>query len=399
METTSRSRRISTGSTAVPGHKTLQLSALEAGDDRFARARDTQLNKDRLSNLNFVVIGAGALGNEVVKALGLLGSGSVAIVDPDNVERSNLSRSVFFRDEDCGRPKALALCEALARAFPDTRWKSHECEIADFGLEELAGCQMIMSCVDTDIARVETAWAALALDLPVADAGLGGPDYWHGRVSLFAGQRSACFCCKLSPRRRQEILALAQATGQSCWAAPEIPPIPSTPTMAAITASLQVNMGIRSLFDLQTGAKEYLSWTTEILLGSSLETRRFSTPQSGHCPLHGSTPRPLAAPPHDGASARELLESVEMEVLELDWPICVSAGCLDCGHIWSPRRRVAWLRRYGKCPHCQSRHILEKENIHRLERGSHWASNPLIELGLPQRHLYTVRPGGAKEQT
>src|SRR5207302_7187034 len=135
-------------------------------------------------------------------------------------------------------------------AFPDTRWKSHNCEIADLGLEDLVGCQMIMSCVDTDIARVETAWAALALDLPVADAGLGGPDYWHGRVSLFAGQRSACFCCKLSPRRRQEILALAQATGQSCWGVPEMPPIPSTPTMAAITASLQVDMGVRSLLDL-----------------------------------------------------------------------------------------------------------------------------------------------------
>jgi len=399
MDTTSRSDSILAGFTESRPRDPKQSRDSGQNLERYFRTRDTLLSHVHLSKLRFAVIGGGALGNEVVKALGLLGAGSVRIIDPDRVERSNLSRSVFFRDEDCGRPKALALSEMLAQAFPNTRWESSDCEIADVGLQDLAGCQMMMSCVDTDIARVEIAWAALALDLPVADAGLGGPDYWHGRVSFFAGQRSACFCCKLSPRRRREILALAQATGQSCWGAPQTPPVPSTPTMAAITAALQVDMGLRSLFDLQnSGASEYLSWTTEILLDSSLHTRRFTTEQSVHCPLHNSTPQPLVTLPYDGASARELLDSAGMEVLELDWPICVSAGCLDCGHVWSPRRRVAWVRRLGKCPHCQNNHILEKENIHMLDRDSPWSHTPLIELGLPERHLYTVRPGSAKEQ-
>jgi adenylyltransferase/sulfurtransferase len=321
-------------------------------------------------------------------------------VDPDLVERSNLSRSVFFRDVDCGRAKALALSEALTRIFPDTRWESRNREIADLGLDELADCDMVMSCVDTDIARVEIAWAALALDLPVADAGLGGPDYWHGRISFFAGQRSACFCCKLSPRRRREILSVAQSTGQSCWGMDDPPPMPSTPTMAAITASLQVDLGLRWLFELRDGgSKEFVSSTTEISLGAGLETKRFVTHQANHCPLHTRRQQPLAALPHPQATVRELLDSAGMQVLELDWPICVSAGCLDCGHVWSPRRRVAWLRRYGKCPHCHSSHILEKENIHTLEHDSPWAGTPLTALGLPERHLYTVRPGGAKEQT
>jgi hypothetical protein len=344
------------------------------------------------------VIGAGALGNEVVKTLGLLGAGSVMIVDPDLIERSNLSRSVFFREADCGRPKALVLSAALAAVFPDTRWDSRNCEIADLGLEELADCHLIMGCVDTDIARVEIAWAGLTLDLPVADAGLGGPDYWHGRVSFFAGRRSACFCCKLSPRRRQEIFTMSQATGQSCWGVIEIPVIPSTPTMAAITASLQVDLGLRSLFQLSDSrAEDFLSWTTEISLGSGLETRCFSTRQSAHCPFHGLRQHALARLPHAQASARDLLDSAGMQMLELDWPICVSAACLDCGMLWSPKRRVAWLRRHGRCPKCQNRHILEKENIQNLGRGSPWAEMPLIELGLPERHLYTVRPGHSKE--
>lgn len=399
MDTTSRADSILAGFAESVRLGPKQSLDSEQNLERYYRTRDTLLSHVHLSKLRFAVIGGGALGNEVVKALGLLGAGSVLIVDPDLVERSNLSRSVFFRKEDCGRSKSIALGEALTSIFPDTRWESRSREIADLGLEELADCDMVMSCVDTDLARVEIAWAALALDLPVADAGLGGPDYWRGRVSFFAGQRSACFCCKLSPRRRQEIFSMAQATGQSCWGMLEAPPIPSTPTMAAITASLQVDMGLRSLFELRdSGDKEFVSWTTEISLDSNLETTRFSTSISAFCPLHISRPTPLAASPHAQASARDLLDSVGMQVLELDWPLCMSAGCLDCGHVWKPRRRVAWLRRYGKCPHCHSIHILEKENIYRLERDSPWAGTPLIELGLPERHLYTVRPGGAKEQ-
>jgi molybdopterin-synthase adenylyltransferase len=338
------------------------------------------------------------LGNEVVKTLGLLGAGSVMTVDPDVVTRSNLPRSVFFRERDCGRPKALALVEALADAFPGTRWESRQCEIADLGLGELANCDLLLSCVDSDIARVEIAWAALAMDLPVADAGLGNPDEWLGRISFFAGRRSACFCCKLSPRRRREILFMAHATAQSCWGTHEAQPMATTPTMAAITASLQVEMGLRSLFALrESSCKEFPSWTYETLLGPHPESRRFSTPLSRHCPLHVSRSemRPL---PHARASARELLESTDMGALELDWPICVGAGCLDCGAVWQPLRRVAWLRRHGSCPRCGSPHILEKENLHRLHRESPWSATPLVDLGLPDRHLYTVRPIAAREQ-
>src|SRR5580765_3563061 len=107
------------------------LSDFEQNRERYSRTRDTWLSRVHLSRLRFAVIGAGALGNEVVKTLGLLGAGAVMIVDPDLIERSNLSRSVFFREADCGRPKALVLSAALAAVFPDTRWDSRNCEIAD----------------------------------------------------------------------------------------------------------------------------------------------------------------------------------------------------------------------------------------------------------------------------
>src|SRR5882724_6790979 len=161
--------------------------------DRYVLTDNTLQSRGTLSNMKFVVVGAGALGNEVVKNLGLQGAGSVIIVDSDRVELSNLSRSVFFRPADCGRPKAESLCLSLSPMFPGTRWEYHNREIADVGFGELAGADLILTCVDSDLARTEAAWIALRMNIPMADAGLGGADDWRGRVSFFAGRSSACF--------------------------------------------------------------------------------------------------------------------------------------------------------------------------------------------------------------
>lgn len=60
-----------------------------------------------LMNAHVAVIGAGALGNEVLKNLALMGLGNLHIFDFDTVEVSNLSRTVLFSPEDIGASKAL----------------------------------------------------------------------------------------------------------------------------------------------------------------------------------------------------------------------------------------------------------------------------------------------------
>ena len=359
---------------------------------RRSHTNEMLLSRERMAQLRFVVAGAGALGNEVVKALGLLGARAVMVVDPDLIEPGNLTRSVFFRPRDCGFPKAETLCGSLAGVFPSTQWCFRNCEIADVGLSDIAGADLLLSCVDNELARLEIAWIGLRLNLPVSDAGLGGPNYWHGRVSFFAGQRSACFCCKLSPSRRRELLTTAQATGNSCWADTNTPTLPSTPTMAAIFGSLQVDFGLRCLLELQNcSAAEFHSRSLEMRLDDHAQLKRFITPLSRHCPLHAAAEQRLFSLPHPDATARELLEAQGLESVDLDWPICVAARCLACGKDWQPMRRVAFLRRHGTCPSCGSSNILESENVSRLDRNSAWVDTPLIQFGLPANHLYTVR--------
>jgi adenylyltransferase/sulfurtransferase len=379
--------------------KTLPLSG--QSKDRLNpdfRTATRHLSRTALAAMRFVVVGAGALGNEVVKNLGLLGAGSVTVIDPDHVELSNLSRSVFFRANDCGRPKAETICLALTSVFPDTRWEFRNCEISDVGFGELAGADLILTCVDSDLARVEAAWISLRLDIPMADAGLGGPDYGRGRVSFFAGRSSACFCCKLSPRRRRDLLALALSTGHSCWAQAETTQVSSTPTMAAITGALQLDFGLRCLTEFRSGGtQDVKSSTVEITLDSNARLRRFVTSISSGCPFHIASKQESVPLPHSQASARELLDDHGAHAVDLDWPICLAARCLDCGSDWQPMKRVAWLRRRGICPHCGSHRILENQSVASLDRNSAWAESPLMDLGLPEHHLYAVRSAIARE--
>jgi hypothetical protein len=361
------------------------------GSEQYSRIAGTFLSQERVSKMRFVVVGAGALGNEAVKALGLLGAGSVLIIDPDSIELSNLSRSIFFRRQHSGMPKAETLARVLAETFPLTKWDYCNFEIADVGLGRLTDADLLFSCVDNDLARVEIAWAGLRLDLPVSDAGLSGPDYWRGRVSFFGGRQSACFCCKLSPDRRREALTTAQARGNSCWAENHVLVLPSTPTMAAIFGALQVDFGLRCLLELQDFTQPFASPTIEIRLDQHAGLSRFITPISPECPLHTAAEQRSAALPHDQTTPRELLDLQAATVIDLDWPICVAAQCTKCGRRWQPMRRVGWLRRYGLCPDCGSRNILENENIAGFDRLSAWADVPMIHLGLPGNHLYAVR--------
>jgi len=66
----------------------------------YSKLNTTPFNSKHLRELAVIVVGAGALGNEVARILGLLGTGWVTIVDPDIVEPSNLPRSTFFRAKE-----------------------------------------------------------------------------------------------------------------------------------------------------------------------------------------------------------------------------------------------------------------------------------------------------------
>jgi len=75
----------------------------------------------KLRKATALVVGAGALGNEVAKNLAMMGVALIIVLDRDTVEVANLSRSVFFRETDHGRLKAEVICERLKELNPDVQ--------------------------------------------------------------------------------------------------------------------------------------------------------------------------------------------------------------------------------------------------------------------------------------
>src|SRR5947199_7301806 len=93
-----------------------------AEEDRFHRfGLIGWWDQKKLARAKVLVVGAGALGNEIVKNLALLGVGNILVADLDRVENSNLSRSVLYRAADNGRAKADVAAKSARDIYPDLK--------------------------------------------------------------------------------------------------------------------------------------------------------------------------------------------------------------------------------------------------------------------------------------
>ena len=119
----------------------------------------TQLSwfrKEQVATAHVLVVGCGALGNEVLKNLALFGIQHIILVDFDHVEASNLSRSILFRQEDAekGHYKVDVAKERLKELHPSIEIQTICGDIAyEVGLGWFRDADVIIGCVDNRWAR------------------------------------------------------------------------------------------------------------------------------------------------------------------------------------------------------------------------------------------------------
>lgn len=86
----------------------------------------------KLGSQKYFLVGAGAIGCELLKNFGMMGmglkqdGGCIYITDMDLIERSNLNRQFLFRTWDVGKMKAGAAAAAVANMNPDVHIVAHE---------------------------------------------------------------------------------------------------------------------------------------------------------------------------------------------------------------------------------------------------------------------------------
>lgn len=87
--------------------------------------------QDKLGSLKYFIVGAGAIGCELLKNFGMMGigagkDGELIITDMDLIEKSNLNRQFLFRPQDVQSPKSRVAAAAVKQMNPELNVTYHE---------------------------------------------------------------------------------------------------------------------------------------------------------------------------------------------------------------------------------------------------------------------------------
>jgi adenylyltransferase/sulfurtransferase len=353
--------------------------------DRYARHRLIPWwDQELLSLSKVLVVGAGALGNEVLKDLALLGVGHIMVVDFDVVELSNLSRSVLFSDSDIGRPKAQAAAEATRNLNPqiDVDCLVGDVEL-DLGLNAIGQFDIVLGCLDSVNARWAVNRACMHVGTPWINGGISAT---AGEVAFFHPKAGGCYECGMTEgmwRRFNEryscMLLLKRMPAQM---------VPTTAVVASLTASLQVNEAIGYLHQapetLRPGQKLFFSvkpysfFIVDILRDSN-------------CLAHESyVPQIRMAQGPDELNALQVLNSVAGSLsIELDFDLALSLRCPVHGEleVCCPVKKIPVDA--VPCPNCGVQRV--PRTIHEIGRSGEAALMRLKDIGIPENSILRVR--------
>src|SRR5215831_18056164 len=222
--------------------------AATSSEDRFSRLRLIGWwDQEKLRSARVLVIGAGALGNEILKNLALLGFANIVVVDLDSIEASNLSRSILYRASDVGRRKADVAADAVRNIFPEARVHAITANVVHgLGLGLFAWADIVLAGLDNREARLWINRACWKMNKPWIDGAIEGI---NGVARVFVAGQPPCYECTLgetdwailNKRMSCNLLALENNTEGK---------VATTPTIASIVAGVQVQEAVKLLHGL-----------------------------------------------------------------------------------------------------------------------------------------------------
>lgn len=140
--------------------------------------------QDKLSNLNYFLVGAGAIGCEMLKNWAMMGvgcgqSGCVFVTDMDNIEKSNLSRQFLFRNNDIGKFKSSTAANAAKAMNKNLHIVAYQEKVAaatedlfgDVFFDQLDG---VCTALDNIEARLYVDQRCLFYRIPMLESGTLG---------------------------------------------------------------------------------------------------------------------------------------------------------------------------------------------------------------------------------
>jgi molybdopterin/thiamine biosynthesis adenylyltransferase len=363
---------------------------LTLAEDRFERFRRIKWwDQARVRDARVLVIGAGALGNEVLKNLVLLGIGHVAVADMDRIEESNLSRSVLFRAADEGQPKAEVAAEAMRQIYPEIDVRPLVLNVVgDLGLGWFRWADVVVGALDNREARIFVNSSCAMTGRAWID---GGIEVLGGIVRGFSPPRTSCYECTMGAadweqvnRRRSCSLLARRAIVEGG--------VPTTPTTASVIGAIQAQEVVKRLHGLET-----LDGAGFVFEGLTHSSYRVAYPINPDCPWHCDAPPIEAVEEFNSQTPLQRIwdyaaqRLAGLDAIDLSRELVESLTCPECGSkrpIFRPLCRVGEADAVCKCgAECYP------ELLHSLGGDCRYLGMTPAALGLPAWDILWARHG------
>jgi molybdopterin/thiamine biosynthesis adenylyltransferase len=353
--------------------------------DRYATLkRVAGWDQDRVHQMTAMVVGVGALGNEVAKNLALLGVGRIAIIDFDQVAISNLTHSVLFRASDHGKPKVYAAARSLRELNPDVRVLSLCADVTrQVGLGIFRRMDIVFGCVDSVAARYHLNRHCWRVGVPWVEGGIGGTAGHIGSVRVFQPPHSACYECTMSIADRTALSPKRVSCSDPLQLATR-PSAPTTPLIASIMGGLMVQSALDLMRGEEIGGMGWLVNTTHGELGKVWYEKR------PDCLSHDEHIDQAVVELSAGAAKLTLGEFLEIAAaylgqqvrLELGRSVVTQLACPRCRQqedVWLDRDDLVEERRL--CPECGT--LRQPQYVQSLGVEFAKLEQPLASFGIP----------------
>jgi adenylyltransferase/sulfurtransferase len=363
-------------------------------EDRYARFRlISWWRQERLAAAKVLVVGAGALGNEVLKNLALLGVGHLYLIDYDQIEDSNLTRSLLYRQSDRGRMKVEVAAERLQEINPDLRVHPVVGDVTlDVGLGVFKEMDLVFGCLDNREARLWTNRCCWKVGTPWVDAGI---QEISGVVKVFSPPESACYECGMT-ETDYKLINLKYSCPLLKREDIQAGKVPTAPTISSIMAGIQVQEGLKILHghEVKAGVAHCFSGETNMFYTTAYTRRE-------DCLSHDFYPDEVEqlelgreATLEEFWAAAGLQEHPDEEViLNLERDLVTRLYDPTTGYeqeILTPIGRLTLKDAY----HPETEEVLQVDSTNAVAKGSGFETRTLTELGVPSFEIVRVLVGG-----
>ena len=363
--------------------------------DRYSRLRLIGWwDQEKIAAARILVVGAGALGNEVLKNLALLGLGYVHLLDFDEIQDHNLTRSVLFRAHHSGQPKAKVAAEMAMELNPDCKIKAQYGDVlSDVGLGTVRDVDLVICCVDNREARLWINRMCWKSNTPWID---GGIQEINGVAKVFMPPNGSCYECAMT-ENDYRLISLRYSCPLLKQEDIQQGKVPTAPTIASIIGGIQVQEALKLIHDLPAAEGKAL-----VFNGAANRFYQTKFPIREDCLSHETYDNIVELPLGVDSTVNQLFEAVAKSStngrtaadvsdfrLVLDRDFLTQLFCRTCEQqkeVNQPLCKVGASE--GICEGCNE--ALHPQTTCEIENGSELASRKLGELGIPKYDIVKV---------